>query len=461
MENRNTRDPVKLQYIMRRKLADSKIPEGQWVFWELWIKQYLIFCDTEEISPGKCDNISKFLEYFKQKERKPWQVEQAQRAINLYLQLQPDLYSPTSKTHNYSETTSIEDNHLTSTANGSITDIAKIDNNSPSEHPLLWNKIVERVSEVIRLKHYAKHTLKHYTYWVKRLGIYCKHKDPATLHVSDVRMFLEYLAINRNVSSSQQNQAFNALLFLFKQVLNLPFEGLQSTVRAKEVKYLPEILSQGELKTLFDLLEEPYKLLAELYYGCGLRLEEGLSIRIKDVDFNRKLIIVKGKGKKDRYLPIPDTLIDRLHAQIKKVRYFHTKDEKNEEYHGVFLPDSITNKSSNFSREWGLYWLFPAPKLTYVKEEFGYKRYHIHDTVFQRMFQEAVKASGIPRRVKVHTLRHTYSTDLLAAGYDIRQVQDLLGHTDVRTTMIYTHIVRPDQKPVRSPLDLMREREKG
>lgn len=447
----NTSNTIVLQPF-RDLLKSNDIPDNQVPFWELWVKQYLRYCESEYLQVEDSKHVDLFLAHLKENNRKPWQIEQARRACSIYLQL-------------------LERSDLPEQQDAAPVFIASTDNTFALKseemnklelsYPERWEDLVKQTENTLVLQHYAKNTLRHYTHWVKRFGKYCNFKDTATIHVSDVRMFLEYLAVNLNVSSSHQNQAFNALLYLFRHVLHLPFEGLQSTIRAKEVKYLPEVLSQDELKTLFKLLDEPYRLLAELYYGCGLRLEEGLSIRIKDLDFSKKIIIIKGKGKKDRYLPIPETLIDRLNAQVKKVKYLHTKEVKSSEFGGVFLPDSVTNKSAQFAKELGWYWLFPAPKLTFVKEENAYRRYHIHDTVFERIFQGAVRASGIPRRIKVHTLRHTFGTDLLAAGYDIRQVQDLLGHTDVRTTMIYTHIVRPDQKPIRSPLDLMREREVG
>lgn len=269
-------------------------------------------------------------------------------------------------------------------------------------------------------------------------------------------MYLEYLAVERNVSASHQNQAFNALLFLFRHVLALPFEGLGSTIRAKEIKTLPEILSAEELKNLFSSLQGAFKLIAQLLYGCGFRLEEGLTLRIKDLDFSRNIIILKqGKGKKDRSLPLPHALLPQLKSHIQNLRCIFEKDMKNDTYNGVFLPESLQNKSKQYAREWGWYWLFPARELIWVKEEHCHRRYHIHETTFQRALHTAAEQAQITKRVKSHMLRHTFSTDLLAAGYDIRQIQDLLGHTDVRTTMIYTHVVRPDAKSIKSPLDLM------
>jgi integron integrase len=364
------------------------------------------------------------------------------------------------ETNNFSAISAAEDNCPQGDTIEKVSDISECGKNCLIEYPLVWNNLVNRVSDTLRLKHYAKNTSKHYTHWVKRLGLYCKHKDPVTLHVSDVRMFLEYLATNRNVSSSQQNQAFNALLFLFRNVLDLPFEGLGSTIRAKEIKTLPEVLSSEELKNLFDSLQEPYRLIAELLYGCGFRLEEGISLRIKDLDFSRNIIILKqGKGKKDRVLPLPQAILQQLKCHIQSVRYIYDKDIKNDTFNGVFLPDSLQNKNSRYAWEWGWYWLFPARELTWLKEEQTFKRYHVHETTFQRALHKASADAQITKRVKSHMLRHTFGTDLLAAGYDIRQIQDLLGHTDVRTTMIYTHVVRPDAKPIKSPLDLMGETE--
>lgn len=435
----------------REVLTANNIPSNQIQFWELWVKQYVNYCGIESIRPDDTKNVDLFLVSLKENNRKPWQIEQAQRACNVYLQLLARR-NTVSKFETSGATVAItEKKELTRTPDEKVNRV-----NSPE----LWDRIIEKTGNVLRVKHYAENTFRHYIYWVKRFSSYCNYKDPASIHVSDVRMYLEYLAVNRNVSASHQNQAFNALLFLFRHVLGLPYEGLGSTIRAKEIKTLPEILSAEELTSLFNALQGSFKLIAQLLYGCGFRLEEGLTLRIKDLDFSRNIIILKqGKGKKDRSLPLPQALLSQLKSHIQNVRYIFDKDMKDETCSGVFLPESLQNKSKQYARDWGWYWLFPARELTLVKEECCHRRYHIHETTFQRALQKAAADAQITKRVKSHMLRHTFSTDLLAAGYDIRQIQDLLGHTDVRTTMIYTHIVRPDAKPIKSPLDFMKESE--
>jgi integron integrase len=205
-----------------------------------------------------------------------------------------------------------------------------------------------------------------------------------------------------------------------------------------------------------NTLEGAFRLIAELLYGCGLRLNEGLSLRIQDIDIAGKKLVVKGgKGNKDRTLPLPEKVIARLKETVARNRRQHLRDLNDEAYEGVFLPEEVERKCPGVAKDYGWYWLFPARELTEIDNGLAKKRYHIHETVFQRQMQEAVKSAGITRRATAHTLRHSFATHLLQAGYDIRQVQELLGHSDVRTTMIYTHVLVPDAKPVRSPLDLM------
>ncbi len=429
---------------------ENQIPANQIPFWELWVKQYIRYCESESLHLDDTKNIEQFLVHLKENNRKPWQVEQAERACAIYLQL-----IKCSNSRCQSDGRSTTEEPVKNRSEKIVEKGGQTSNNHEK-----WDALVKQTENTLRVKHYAQNTLEHYCYWVQRFGKYCNFKDTATIHVSDVRMYLEYLAVNRNVSASHQNQAFNALLFLFRHVLGLPYQGLGSTIRAKEIKTLPEILSAEEIKNLFNSLQGPFKLIAQLLYGCGFRLEEGLTLRIKDLDFSRNIIILKqGKGKKDRSLPLPQALLPQLKSHIQNVRYIYDKDKNTETCNGVFLTESLQNKSKQYAKDWGWYWLFPARVLTWVKEERCHRRYHIHETTFQRALQAAAQKAQIPRRVKSHMLRHTFSTDLLAAGYDIRQIQDLLGHTDVRTTMIYTHVVRPDAKPIKSPLDLMKENE--
>ena len=321
-----------------------------------------------------------------------------------------------------------------------------------------WSQAFDSLQTAIAVKHYSKVTLKHYLGWAKRLQGHVHNKPPMTLTAADAKMFLEYLAIGRNISASSQNQAFNALLFLYKNVLKIPFEGFNDTIRAKKVQHLPEGLSQTEVCSLLESLNDPFKLLAEIIYGCGLRLSEGVNLRVQDLDFENGMLTVRqGKGQKDRAVPLPTSCGDRLRTHIAYIKKIFGHDTANTECAGVFLPQGVENKRKRAAKEWGWFWLFPARELTFVESEHKWRRYHVHDTLFGKVLYAGVQKAGITRRVTTHTLRHSFATHLLQAGYDIRQVQQMLGHADVRTTMIYTHVIPVEGKTIKSPLDFIRK----
>ena len=413
------------------ELISRKVDPYKLAHFKRWVSMYTDFCQSTIVSSDiNTRLIPQFVETLKSRNLPDWQYEQARQAVELYLNT-VDQY---------------QSRPVPQSTAGSFAD---------------WEAVQTQLSAAIATRHYSKVTLKHYSGWVRQFKVFVKNKDPKQAHVSDVRLFLEHLAIERSVSASSQNQAFNALLFLFKNVLDKPFEGLGSTLRAKRGRTLPTVLSTSELLSLIAVLEEPYKILAELIYGCGLRLSEGIGLRIMDIDFDSAMLTVRrGKGQKDRSMPLPQTLITRLQRQIAIARRQYMRDCSNELCAGAFIPDEIAHKTPRAGRDWGWYWLVPARELTEVKNDYNYRRYHIHDTAFQKSLHEAVQKAGIVRRVTTHTLRHSFATHLLQNGYDIRQVQDLLGHSDVRTTMIYTHVIKPDAKPLRSPLDIIIEKQK-
>ena len=272
--------------------------------------------------------------------------------------------------------------------------------------------------------------------------------------MDDVKGFLSFLAVNKKVAASSQNQAFNALLFLFRHVLEKEFGKVEGVVRAKRKPYIPVVLSREEVDRIIARLDAPYTLVVKLLYGCGLRLFECLQLRVQDLNFAMRVLTVHdGKGQKDRTVPLPETLVAELQAQLERVAQVHEADLA-AGYAGTFLPTALGEKYPRAARELPWQWLFPAMKLTMTPDTQEYRRYHLHETLVQKAIKDAVRRSRIPKRASAHTFRHSFASHLLQANYDIRTIQELLGHSDVRTTMIYTHTVRSvTLKEAKSPLD--------
>jgi integron integrase len=256
------------------------------------------------------------------------------------------------------------------------------------------------------------------------------------------------------MAASSQNQAFNALLFLFRHVLEKEFGQLEGVVRAKRRRYIPVVLSREEVDRVLGQLAYPYDMVAKLLYGCGLRLFECLKLRVQDVNLAMVVVTVHdGKGQKDRTVPLPQVMVPELRAQLERVQQVHQEDVARG-YAGTFLPGALADKYPRAATEFGWQWLFPAKTLTLVPATQEYRRYHVHETQVQKALKQAVGRSQIPKRASAHTLRHSFASHLLQANYDIRTIQELLGHSDVKTTMMYTHTVRSvTLKEAKSPLD--------
>ncbi|WP_052808431.1 integron integrase [Methyloterricola oryzae] len=262
------------------------------------------------------------------------------------------------------------------------------------------------------------------------------------------------MPIDQRVAASSQNQAFNALLFLFKHVLEKDFGKVEGGVRAKRTKYIPVVLSRAEVDRVIHFLDYPYDLVAKLLYGCGLRLFECLKLRVQDLNFEMRVLTVHdGKGRKDRTVPMPLALVPALKAQLETVMRVHREDLA-AGYAGTFLPSALGGKYKRADRELVWQWLFSAKTLTKLPSTGEYRRYHLHETHVQAAIKQAVQRSQIPKRASAHSFRHSFASYLLQANYDIRTIQELLGHSDVKTTMIYTHTVQSvTLKEAKSPLD--------
>jgi integron integrase len=317
-----------------------------------------------------------------------------------------------------------------------------------------WVAVYERLKAAITIRHYSPKTLQAYKAWTRKLQTFVKSKDPHLVSLEDVTGFLSFLAVERHVAASSQNQAFNAVLFLFKHVLEKEFGKVEGVVRAKRRRYIPVVLSREEVDRVLGHLEYPYDVVAKLLYGCGLRLFEGLKLRVQDVNFAMKVVTVhEGKGQKDRTVPLPQVLVPELKAQLDWVRQGHQQDVA-AGYAGTFLPGALAAKYTRAAKEWVWQWVFPAKTLTLVPATQEYRRSHLHETHVQKALKQAVARSQIAKRASAQTVRHSFASHLLQANYDIRTIQELLGHSDVRTTMIYTHTLQSRTvKEAKSPLD--------
>jgi integron integrase len=315
-------------------------------------------------------------------------------------------------------------------------------------------KLVAGARETLRARHYSRRTEKAYIGWIARFlcGL-PREVAPQQADVGHVTHFLNRLAMQGQVAASTQNQAFSALLFLFREVLKRDLAGLDQVVRAKRPLHVPQVLSRPEVATILGHLRGTPWLMASLMYGCGLRLLECCRLRVKDIDFARNEITVRdGKGAKDRMTMLPVRLADGLHRHLERTRTLHQRD-LGEGLGAVALPNAFARKDPGASRQWAWQWVFPAQRHHFDQITGERHRHHVHETVIQRAFKDAVQASGVAKRVSCHTLRHSFATHLLEDGYDVRTIQELLGHSDVSTTMIYTHVLNRGGRGVRSPLD--------
>jgi integron integrase len=314
-------------------------------------------------------------------------------------------------------------------------------------------RFLDQVRDAVRTRHYSRRTEDAYLGWTKRFILFHRKRHPAAMGADEVNAFLSHLAVERNVSASTQAQALSALVFLYRNVLDDPLPWIDDIIRARRTRKLPVVLTREEVRSLLAAMKGTPRLIAAILYGGGLRLLEALRLRIKDVDFAARLLVVReGKGAKDRRTMLPDSLQQPLHAQIEEVRRIHRKDlaaGRGE----VWLPDALERKYANAGREFAWQYLFPASRLALDPRSGIERRHHLDESAVQRPVKDAVREAGIEKNASCHTLRHSFATHLLEDGYDIRTIQELLGHKDVKTTMIYTHVLQRGGRGVRSPLD--------
>jgi integron integrase len=325
--------------------------------------------------------------------------------------------------------------------------------NDPNTDTPKPRRLLEQLRDAIRRRHYSLRTEETYIHWVKRFIYFSGKRHPAELGAAEVTSFLNYLARERDVAAATQNQALAALLFLYKQVLARPLPWLDELDRARRPARVPTVLTKDEVGRLLANLDGTRWLMASLLYGAGLRLRECLKLRVKDIDFEYRQIVVRdGKGAKDRVTMLPVTVLEVLKAHLVQVKALHERDLARG-YGDVELPHALARKYPRAPYQWGWRFVFPSHKLSTDPRTGVIRRHHVYENYVARGVAQAARAAGIVKPVSCHTLRHSFATHLLEAGYDIRTVQELLGHADVSTTMIYTHVLNRGGRGVASPLD--------
>ena len=410
----------------RRMVHDKSIP-----YYAVWVSKFLNFINRNPYRDIESQVIA-FVEKLKSDQRlKDWQIRNAQQALDLYL------------------------DHF-----GGRPDVQKRLDGYTEVHarPHDLSSILADTKRLTRLKHYAYSTERTYLDWARRFFSYVTQTRkiaPDAVTDADVRNFLSHFALAQKISASSQNQAFNALLFLFRDVLHKEFGDLKGTVRAKRGIRLPVVLSEDEVKRLIRYLSGRGLLIAQLLYGSGMRLMECARLRVKDIDFDHDTIFVRsGKGDNDRSTLLPQCIKEDLRNHLASVRQLHEQDLA-AGYGDVSLPEGLDRKYPNAGKEWAWQYVFPSEKLSVDVKDGKVRRFHITDTTIQDAVRSALKEAGIAKHASVHTLRHSFATHSLMHGTNIREVQSLLGHKNVETTMIYTHVVRDMKHAPKSPLDVL------
>lgn len=314
-------------------------------------------------------------------------------------------------------------------------------------------RLMDQVRECLRVHHYSLRTEEAYTQWIRRFIFFHNKRHPNELGEPEITAFLTYLATKKHVSASTQNQALSALLFLYKKVLNIELEWMDDIVRAKRPQRLPAVLSRQDVSRVLGCLHGSYKLIASMLYGTGMRLMEVMRLRIKDVNFEYRQIIVRsGKGNKDRVTVLPESLLTPLEQRIALSRTYFELDRL-VSAPGVYLPDALERKYPNAGKEWPWQWVFAAKNRSTDPRTRIVRRHHMYEHTVQRKIKQAVRNLGLPMNVSTHTLRHSFATHMLEDGVDIRTLQELLGHKDLKTTQIYTHVAMRGANAAHSPLD--------
>lgn len=426
------------------------IPEKTALWYLNWLKQFAHLMRNRELSQCVITDIEKFLSQLSDKNNlETWQIEQAKNSLLLFYK----------EYLNVSWGSRIEEIVIKKTdpSKAFLKEYPENelfrDESPPKELTTIYRDLLEKLRTEIRVRHYSVRTEQTYEQWVRRFLFFHKMKPAEGLSAHEVRVYLEYLATKRRVSASTQNQALNALVFLYDQVLHRELGSIGDFTRAKRPKRLPVVLTRTEVNLLLDNLSGTYSLIAGLLYGSGLRIMECLRLRVKDVDFGQSQIIVRdGKGQKDRVTILPAKFQEPLKNQLVHSKEIYQNDLSDGKSN-VYIWPSLERKYKNASKEWIWQYVFPSRRLSVDPRSKAVRRHHLHETYVQRSIKHAALKADINKKVNCHSLRHSFATHLLENGYDIRTVQELLGHADVSTTMIYTHVLNKPGLAVKSPVD--------
>jgi len=460
-------------------LRQRKVPESLHADYRKWLLYYLDFRNKYQPPDSRSEQVRLFIEKLQKKSQTPEQQKQAAHALSLLFESQQRRGTNTTlPVHVETESTvkptapskplvkeessqplpkvmekplhALPSSFVPPSSNGNRFNEWRCLEKSGSPE---WDQLIDSLAAEIKTRHYSRKTLKAYADWNRKFQVFLKNKPPAELSAKDVKDYLTYLAVTCRVAASTQNQAFNSLLFLYRHVLKKDFGDQQDVPRAKKSSFIPIVLSRQEIEAVLQHLEHPYDLVVKLLYGCGLRLFECLKMRAKDFNFDAGILTAHGKGGKDRTVPIPQSIMPELTAQFEAIKRLHDGDLAMG-FSGVFLDDQLEKKYPSAGKEFTWQWFFPQKSLTRVPAKQELRRYHLHESHVQEAIYAAVRRAKLTKRVTAHTFRHSFATHLLQANYDIRTIQTLLGHSDVRTTMIYTHCV-PSRtiKETKSPLD--------
>jgi len=421
-------------------------------------EQYISAFPDKKLALHTPDDVTGYFSKFgRMSNIKDWQFEQIVNAIQILFKLIDARWLNQVDWQFWKEfSRQLSPDHATlARENPKTTDIGK--NKRPSGSLAKTRQghanILNQLTAEIRRRNYSIRTEQAYEQWVCRFILFSHDQDPKQLEASDVVAFLQHLAVQSNVAASTQNQALNALVFLYTHILKQPLEALDKFTRAKRPKRLPVVLTQSEITKLLDKMEGRCKLMAALLYGTGMRLMDCVRLRVQDIDFEYQQIVIRdGKGRKDRVVPLPRRLSKALKNHLHKTHELHVEDLARG-FGEVFLPNALARKYPNAAKEWRWQYAFPSGRLSVDPRSGKTRRHHIHENGLQKAIKPAAEAAGIQKKVNCHSLRHSFATHLLESGYDIRTVQELLGHADVSTTMIYTHVLNRGGRGVVSPLD--------
>jgi integron integrase len=418
-------------------LKQRNIPVNAHSDYRKWLRYFLDFRAKLSLPDSRSDQVRLFAEKLRSKNQTMKQLAQAADAVSLFFALQRGSKSISSASADqtasgvFSPQSALQANVRVATDTNTM--ICEPPASSlfcsprrrggkhfdewrclkKTEAPT-WDAVIEKLAAEIKLRHYSRNTLKHYADWTRKFQSYLKNKPPETLSPEEVKAYLTYLAVNCKVSSSHQNLAFNALLFLYRHVLNKDFGTHKDIPRAKKSNYIPVVLSRPEIDEVLKYLSHPYKLVAQLQYGCGLRINEGVTLRVKDFNFDTGMLTIRGKGNKTRTVPIPKKITPELQAQMETVKKLHDEDLA-AKFAGVFLDDQL-EKKSRAAKELIWQWFMPQESLTFVADTKERRRYHLHDTHVQDALYEAVRKAKLTKRATSHTFRHCYATHLLQAA---------------------------------------------